>query len=157
MSREVRRVPMDYQHPRCLVPDHQHGGLRVAFVPLFPGERYMESLTEFRSDPADWDFEPPRFDARGDLMTDWRAWEVESTLDEARAAEVAGWGWLAVALVLVVAAGAAEADGLRVTSLVLAVWECWPLWLAVSRWARAVDDREGAAWMEGRAGRAQRC
>src|SRR5574343_344617 len=93
MSREVRRVPMDYQHPRCLVPDHQHGGLRVAFVPLFPGERYMESLTEFRSDPADWDFEPPRFDARGDLMTDWRAWEVESTLDEARAAEVARWGW----------------------------------------------------------------
>ena len=62
MSREVRRVPMDYQHPRCLVPDYQHGGLRVAFVPLFPGERYEESLTEFRADPADWDFEPPRFE-----------------------------------------------------------------------------------------------
>ena len=83
-------------------------------------------------------------------MTDWRAWEVEATLDEARGAELAGWGWLAVALVLVVAAGAAEADGMRVTSLVLALWACWPLWLTISRWARAADDREVAAWMEGR-------
>ena len=80
-------------------------------------------------------------------MTDYRRWEISATLDEARAAETAGWGWLTLAAALVTAAGWHDAAGMRHTALVLAVWACGPLWAAVTRWREAADDRALAAWM----------
>lgn len=48
MSREIRRVPSDWQHPKSA--GH--------YVPLFD-ETHAEAMAEYRKDPADYDNEPP--------------------------------------------------------------------------------------------------
>ena len=82
--------------------------------------------------------------------TDYRRAEADQTSAEARAAELAGWGWCALAAALSLAAGALASSS-RAAGVVLAVWACWPLWAAVTRWRQAADDREIAAWLGGAA------
>ena len=83
------------------------------------------------------------------MMTDYRTWEIEATLDEARASTVRGCGWYAVALLLVLCAGAAATTS-HALSVALAVWACPALWQAARWWRAAADDRELAAWMGGK-------
>ncbi len=58
MSRELRRVPRDYQHPR---ETNRHRN-RIEFIPLYPGEDFASSMADFKANPGEWDGKPPRLD-----------------------------------------------------------------------------------------------
>lgn len=46
MSREVRRVPEGWEHPKTVTGN---------YIPLFDGEEYQSDLDEWESGRADWD------------------------------------------------------------------------------------------------------
>ena len=56
MSREVRRVPRDYQHPRESNRVHN----RIEFIPLYPGEDFVSLMADFKANPGDWDGRAPQ-------------------------------------------------------------------------------------------------
>ena len=64
MSREVRRVPMDYQHPR----EFNAYRNRIEFLSLFPGEDFVRHMADYKANPAYWDGRKPRFE---DYMPDF--------------------------------------------------------------------------------------
>lgn len=55
MSREIRRVPMDWQHPRYFNPYREC----VDFLPLY-GTRFEDAMQDFRDHPDWFDGHPPR-------------------------------------------------------------------------------------------------
>lgn len=58
MSREIRRVPLDYQHPR----EWDSYRRRIEFLSLYPGERFASDMADFKANPEDWEGRKPRFE-----------------------------------------------------------------------------------------------
>ncbi len=54
MSREVRRVPADWQHPTHNVREWRTGRMVERYKPLFPGKRYQPEVDEWDEECAKW-------------------------------------------------------------------------------------------------------
>jgi hypothetical protein len=85
MSREVRRVPMDWQHPMEWRPrwDRITGGSPMTLVPRPLLEDYPDALADWQRNPDDWDgHEPDRADYMPEFAegtaTGWCMYETTS-------------------------------------------------------------------------------
>lgn len=54
MSREVRRVAANWQHPKHAVPNYSTGRLVDRYKPLYPGENYQPRVDEWDEECAKW-------------------------------------------------------------------------------------------------------
>ncbi len=72
MSREVRMVPKDWQHPVQFVKDWRNGGMKIAFKSLHD--------SDFSASAAEWDEEAAKWDAgltRDYVGDGWKPKEAE--------------------------------------------------------------------------------
>ena len=82
-------------------------------------------------------------------MTDFLSDEIARTRREAVTSTRRMRGWLALTLLLTVAASGALTSGWHTTSAALTAWSLWALW-GVAVCARAAeDDAEIVAWLGG--------
>ena len=71
MSREIRRVPQDWQHPRRANGQYE---------PLHDG--YCRAVASFKDDPDDWDDEPDPNDYMPEFGESATAYQVYETVSE---------------------------------------------------------------------------
>ena len=54
MGREIRRVPLEWQHPKKMYPDHRNGRMREDYQPLYDRD-YPTACAEWKKGFAEWE------------------------------------------------------------------------------------------------------